>query len=162
MELEMIDGPQGPQRCEDGGGHLVTAGEAIAKGDVLIADYTDDSGIAEGISPNTTGYPETIFVKLATSTATVRKQSNTLLCIAKEAAASGEKLRVSFKGYNKITIGTTVTAGFVEVGYNTTNGATRAAAVGDMIFGRTTGVALATTAPGPIWFDGTNVKYKAV
>ena len=35
MKLEMIDGPQGPQRVADGGGRLLVAGtDAIPKGTV--------------------------------------------------------------------------------------------------------------------------------
>lgn len=162
MKLEMIDGPQGPQRVADGGGRLLVAGtDAIPKGTVCIADYANTLATALSATPSTTPgtawYPETIMIPLASSTAAFRGMPNALMMVAIEAgpADKGGRSRFSEIGNAKVLVGTTVTAGFKEVGMLPSSGAIRTAVTGDIVIGLTTGTAVTSGTPGTMYFDQT-------
>ncbi len=161
MNMEMIGGPQGVQRCEDGGGHLVTFGETIAKGQVLVPDYADASGIAGGTSPNTATYPEQVYVVCDSGTVGYAKQLNAPMCVATEAGVAGEQKRVIFEGWAKVDVGVTIAAGHLEVGLDNTTGLPELGVSTDVIIGRQSGVVLTAGTPGLMWFDGLNRYVKA-
>lgn len=161
MQLEMIQGPGGPQRCEDGGGHLVRIGEAVTLGQVLVADYANGSTLAGATSPNLGTSAESVYMVLDTGNLGYAKQLNSLVCVAKEAGSAGDYIRVTFQGYAKIDVGTTIAASHAEIGIDPTTAGVEAGVATDIIIGRTLGAALTAGTPGLCWFDGINKYVKA-
>lgn len=170
MKLEFIDGPQGPQRISDGGGHSLIAGtDAIPKGTICIADYANTLALGLTIPatpstvPGTKWYPETIMIPLASSTAAFRGMLTAQIMVATEAgpADKGTSMRFSECGQVKVLVGTTVTAGFKEVGMLASSGAVRTAVSGDVVLGLTSGTAVTSGTPGVMYFDSTTKFVKA-
>lgn len=165
---EFIGGPQGTQRISDGGGHLLVAGaDAIPKGTICIADYANTLAVAKGATasttPGTKWYPETIMIPLASSTAAFRGMLNAQIMVAAEAgpAAKGSQMRFSEIGQNTVLVGTTVTAGYKEVGMLASSGAVRTAVSGDVVLGLTTGTEVKSGTPSTMYFDSTTKYVKA-
>ena len=154
MKLEFIGGPQGTQRCSDGGGHLLVAGAAsIAKGTVCIADYAGTHAAAQvpAVTPTTTPgtawYAETIMVPIAGSAAAYFVPTS-LLMVAMEDGPStaGTQMRFSEIGDVKVVAGGAIAASYDEVGIDPITGAVEAAVATDLVIGVQTGTALSATA----------------
>ena len=168
MKQECIGGPQGTQRVSDGGGHLLVAGaDAIAHGTVCIADYGNTLAGSKSATPSTTPgtkwHPETIMIPLASSTAAFRGMLNAQIMVAAEPgpALKGSQMRFSEIGQTSVLVGTTVTAGYKEVGMLASSGAIRTAVSGDIVIGLATGTEVKAGTPSTMYFDSTTKYVKA-
>lgn len=140
----MTQGPHGPQRSSDGGAALVTAGEAnILKGEVLVPDYNNVSGLVDITKPpGDAKHPESVFIKASSSASSVLQQVSTVYAVATQAQATKKrKLQVCFRGYVDLRLTDPITATFRDLGITPGDGGIAAATTGQVIVGSEAGVA---------------------
>lgn len=121
-------GPDGPVKREDSSRNVI-AGEALVAGQVVVPDYANASTIAGGSTPGTPTHPESVYIKVGTSTATLRGQMTTPFGVVTKGAAKGELAQVCFEGYASVTLGANATA-YNQVGITTASGVIGAVTAG--------------------------------
>lgn len=159
----MTDGPYGPTRKTDNGMHTATAGEALVVGDVVMPDYTNDSGLVSlTASPGAYNHPESVWIKAAAvAEAEIERGSNIFGVVTEAQATAGKPFRMCLQGYCDLLLTAAVTAAFTEVGIVGSTGKVGpvAAGAGSPILGQSQ----ATASNGdlcPVYWDGCNPRFR--